>query len=104
MATSACHSLEHLMAVNFKKRLPKNFINLAPLGCLTGFYLSLLGELSAKVVTETYIDVLEEVLGSTEVPLCNEVECGWAADHSLEGAQEQASKVLLSRSSLRKVY
>ncbi|EUJ30928.1 S-ribosylhomocysteinase, partial [Listeria cornellensis FSL F6-0969] len=29
---------------------------------------------------------------ATEVPACNEVQCGWAASHSLEGAKELAKK------------
>ena len=33
---------------------------------------------------------LNDVLVATEVPACNEMQCGWAASHSLEGAQKLA--------------
>ena len=33
-------------------------------------------------------------MNATEVPACNEVQCGWAANHSLEGAQELAKELL----------
>ena len=33
---------------------------------------------------------MEDVLKATEVPASNEVQCGWAANHTLEGAQQLA--------------
>ena len=33
---------------------------------------------------------LEDVLVATEVPAANEVQCGWGANHTLEGAQAAA--------------
>lgn len=35
-----------------------------------------------------------DVLDANEVPACNEVQCGWAASHSLEGAKELAKNFL----------
>ncbi|CAM5207129.1 S-ribosylhomocysteine lyase OS=Ureibacillus acetophenoni OX=614649 GN=luxS PE=3 SV=1 [Ureibacillus acetophenoni] len=40
---------------------------------------------------------LQDVLNATEVPACNEVQCGWVANHSLEGAQELAKEMLAKR-------
>ena len=104
LPTNSAHSLEHMMAVKFKKRLPDHFINLGPMGCLTGFYLSLVNELKATKILDCYIEVLEEILVSSEVPLCNIIACGWAADHSLEGAKEEARKILNNKDTLREVY
>ena len=37
------------------------------------------------------------MLEATEVPACNEVQCGWAASHSLEGAKALAKEFLDKR-------
>ena len=46
-------------------------------------------------------DVLEatmkDVLEATEVPASNETQCGWAASHTLEGAQALAREFLAKR-------
>lgn len=39
-------------------------------------------------------NTLQDVVNATEVPACNEVQCGWAANHSLEGAKELAAEML----------
>ena len=46
-----------------------------------------------NIIEKTLNDVLE----ATEVPACNEVQCGWAASHSLEGAKEIAQAFLDKR-------
>ncbi|MEC8900564.1 MAG: S-ribosylhomocysteine lyase, partial [Pseudomonadota bacterium] len=45
-----------------------------------------------------------DVLTATEVPACNEMQCGWAASHSLEGAQELAKGLLAKRSEWTEVF
>ena len=49
----------------------------------------------------TIMDVVEltmkDVLQATEVPASNPVQCGWAANHTLEGAQELAKEFLSQR-------
>ena len=47
---------------------------------------------------------LKDVLAATEVPACNEVQCGWAASHSLEGAQELAKNMLAKKDEWRQVF
>ena len=39
----------------------------------------------------------EDILNATEVPAANEVQCGWGANHSLEGAQEAVREFLNHR-------
>ena len=55
-------------------------------------------------VEEALAKTLEDVLVATEVPACNEVQCGWAASHSLEGAQMEAKKFLEKRSEWKNVF
>ncbi|MFG6303881.1 S-ribosylhomocysteine lyase, partial [Corynebacterium hesseae] len=38
-----------------------------------------------------------DILNATEVPAANEVQCGWGAHHSLEGAQEAARNFLAAK-------
>ena len=74
------------------------------MGCQTGFYLSVINNNSYEDIEEALAKTLEDVLVATEVPACNEVQCGWAASHSLEGAQEEAKKFLEKRSECKNVF
>ncbi len=40
---------------------------------------------------------LNDILNATEVPAANEVQCGWGANHTLEGAQAAAREFLAAR-------
>ena len=62
--------------------------------CQTGFYLSVINNGSYEEVEEALAKSLEDVLVATEVPACNEVQCGWAASNSLEDAQMGVKKFL----------
>ncbi|NAP00761.1 S-ribosylhomocysteine lyase, partial [Halomonas sp. MG34] len=47
---------------------------------------------------------LHDVIEANEVPACNEVQCGWAANHSLEGAKEIAKEMLAHRNEWQEVF
>lgn len=89
------HSIEHLSAELMRNHTDK-LIDFGPMGCQTGFYALLLG-----VETEEFLPILqatfEDILNATEVPAANEVQCGWGANHSLEGAQEAVREFLNHR-------
>ena len=85
------HSLKHLITELIRNHLD-NVLDFGPMGCQTGFYLSVTNNDSYKEVEEALAKTLEDVLVATEVPACNEVQCGWAASHSLEGSQMEAKK------------
>jgi len=91
------HSLEHLMAEHMRNH-SHTVIDVSPMGCQTGFYVLMSGEHTY----EEFLDLLEATLGdvtrATEVPAANEVQCGWAASHSLEAAQSAARTFLDARS------
>ncbi|MDU1489807.1 MAG: S-ribosylhomocysteine lyase [Staphylococcus epidermidis] len=82
------HSLEHLMAENIRNHTDK-VVDLSPMGCQTGFYVSFINH---------------DVLNASEVPACNEVQCGWAASHSLEGAKTIAQAFLDKREQWNDIY
>ncbi|WP_407270548.1 S-ribosylhomocysteine lyase [Radiobacillus sp. PE A8.2] len=93
MEMAGLHSIEHLMAENIRNHM-SNVLDISPMGCQTGFYLSVLNNDQFEDVTAALEKTLNDVLEATEVPACNEVQCGWAANHSLEGAKEIAANML----------
>ncbi|MEY4313359.1 MAG: hypothetical protein RLZZ319_868 [Actinomycetota bacterium] len=90
------HSLEHLFAEKSRDHSDA-VIDFSPMGCQTGFYLILQGDRSVAEVAELVAATLADVLGATEVPAANEVQCGWGANHTLAGAQDAARAFLAER-------
>lgn len=103
MNMPALHSLEHLTADRIRNHTDK-VIDLSPMGCQTGFYLSLINHTDYQDVLRILQATLEEVLQATAVPACNEVQCGWAASHSLEGALALAEQFLAKRNEWHIVF
>lgn len=103
MKMDALHSIEHLMAENIRNH-EKNVLDLSPMGCQTGFYLSIINETTEEKVMDIMEKTLQNVLEADEVPACNEVQCGWAANHSLEGAKEIAKDMLAKRDEWHEVF
>lgn len=103
MDMPALHSLEHLMAENSRNHHDR-IIDIGPMGCQTGFYLAVLNDDSYENVLNVIENTLRDVLEATEVPACNEVQCGFAASHSLEGAQELAKELLEKRDEWTEVF
>jgi len=90
------HSLEHLFAEKSRDHSDR-VIDFSPMGCQTGFYLILQGEHTPEQVAELVEATLTDILGASEVPAANEVQCGWGANHTLEGAQRAARNFLAER-------
>lgn len=87
------HSIEHLMAENIRNHID-NILDIGPMGCQTGFYLQILNNDRYDAIIDALDKTLHDVLDATEVPACNEVQCGWAANHSLEEAKQIATNML----------
>ncbi|HHU20473.1 MAG TPA: S-ribosylhomocysteine lyase [Bacilli bacterium] len=103
MEMPALHSLEHLMAEKIRNHL-SNVLDIGPMGCQTGYYLSVLNNESFDAIIDALEKTLNDVIDATEVPACNEVQCGWAASHSLEGAQAIARDMLAKKDSWPNVF
>ena len=91
--TAALHALEHLLAHGIREYL-EGVIDLSPMGCRTGFYLTVWGEVSPQTVRDALEKALEGVLRAEEVPAANARQCGNYRDLSLFGAKEYAKYVL----------
>lgn len=103
MKMDALHSIEHLMAENIRNHTDK-VVDISPMGCQTGFYLSVINHDNYDDILSILAKTLEDVLKAEEVPACNEVQCGWAANHSLEGAKKLASDMLEKKDEWRFVF
>ena len=103
MEMPGLHSLEHLMAENIRNHTDK-VVDMSPMGCQTGFYLAVINHDNYEEILTILEKTLEDVLQATEVPACNEVQCGWAASHSLDGAKEIASEMLSKKNEWRTVF
>ncbi|NLK96387.1 MAG: S-ribosylhomocysteine lyase [Clostridiales bacterium] len=91
--TAAMHGLEHILAHELRNYLD-GIIDFSPMGCRTGFYLSIFGDVEPKLIKEAVEKSLENVLKATEIPAANEIQCGNYRDLSLFGAKEYAKEAL----------
>lgn len=92
METGTIHTLEHLVAEYIRDEID-GVIDFSPMGCRTGFYLTLFGDRDEKFVAEHLLNVLSKVaVWDKEVPATTAKECGNYLDHNLEGAKEMARR------------
>lgn len=102
MPTASLHALEHLLAGFLREHLD-NVIDLSPMGCRTGFYLILWGDVEPETVKSALEASLKQVLDVKEVPAANDLQCGNYRDLSLFGAKEYV-KVVLDKGFSTKFY
>ncbi|ADV46938.1 S-ribosylhomocysteine lyase [Nitratifractor salsuginis] len=100
MSEKGIHTLEHLFAGFMREHLNREgveIIDISPMGCRTGFYMSLIGtpdeEEVAKAWEASMRDVLE-VPAQEAIPELNIYQCGSCKMHSLDEAKEIARRVL----------
>ncbi len=91
--TAAMHGLEHLLAHELRTHLD-GVIDLSPMGCRTGFYLSIWGDVDPATIKKAIESSLEKVLEAEVIPAANEIQCGNYKDLSLFGAKEYAKQAL----------
>ena len=94
------HTLEHLFAGFMRDHLNSKkveIIDISPMGCRTGFYMSLLGTPKEKKVAKAWKKSMKDVLNvakQEDIPELNIYQCGTCKMHSLDEAKEIAQKVL----------
>jgi S-ribosylhomocysteine lyase len=100
MSGRGIHTLEHLFAGFIREHLnSKNveIIDVSPMGCRTGFYMSVLGAPSEKKVAKAWKKSMEDVLkvkSKKDIPELNLYQCGTYKMHSLKDAKKIASDIL----------
>lgn len=100
MGEKGIHTLEHLFAGFMRNHLNSDaveIIDISPMGCRTGFYMSLLGTPSEDQVAEAWLASMQDVLNverMEDIPELNEYQCGTFVMHSLEEAKEIAQDII----------
>ncbi|HIO70477.1 MAG TPA: S-ribosylhomocysteine lyase [Campylobacterales bacterium] len=100
MSSEGLHTLEHLFAGFMREHLkdePVEVIDISPMGCRTGFYMSLIGSIDEQPIIKAWENSMKDILklkSQSEIPELNIYQCGSCEMHSLEEAQKIAKKVL----------
>jgi len=100
LPSKGIHTLEHLFAGFMREHLNSKkveIIDISPMGCRTGFYMSLLGTPKPKSVAKAWEASMKDVLNvksQKDIPELNVYQCGSYKMHSLKEAKEIAQKVL----------
>ena len=98
MGTGEMHAIEHL-AATFLRNHPvekDNIIYFGPMGCRTGFYLLMKGDLESKDIVGLIKEMLEFVSKfEGEIPGATPRDCGNCEDMNLPLARNEAKKYLV---------
>lgn len=100
MGEKGIHTLEHLFAGFMRQHLNGDtveIIDISPMGCRTGFYMSTLGSPSEQDVAGAWKAAMQDVVNVAsmqDIPELNEYQCGTYQMHSLEEAQDIARDIL----------
>ena len=100
MGEKGIHTLEHLFAGFMRDHLNGDdveIIDISPMGCRTGFYMSVIGAPSEERVAKAWEASMRDVLNverMEDIPELNIYQCGSCKMHSLEEAKEIAHNVL----------
>jgi S-ribosylhomocysteine lyase len=100
LSEKGIHTLEHLFAGFMRDHLNSKdveIIDISPMGCRTGFYMSLLGAPSEERVASAWEESMKDVLNVKEqkdIPELNIYQCGTYKMHSLDEAKDIASNIL----------
>ncbi|KNE85809.1 S-ribosylhomocysteine lyase [Aggregatibacter aphrophilus] len=101
------HTLEHLFAGFMRDHLNDDveIIDISPMGCRTGFYMSLIGTPNEQQVAKAWLASMQDILNvkeQSQIPELNEYQCGTYTEHSLAEAHQIAQNVLARGVSINK--
>lgn len=100
MSEKGTHTLEHLFAGFMRDHLngpSVEIIDLSPMGCRTGFYMSVIGQPTEDAVSQAWLAAMQDVLdvkSMQDIPELNEYQCGTYQMHSLKEAQAIARDII----------
>lgn len=100
MSEKGVHTLEHLFAGFMREHIVSDdveVIDISPMGCRTGFYMSVIGEPEESRLVKAWEESMRDILAvesMSDIPELNEYQCGNCKMHSLEEAKEIAEGVL----------
>lgn len=100
LSEAGIHTLEHLFAGFMREHLNSDtveIIDISPMGCRTGFYMSVIGTPDEELVAKAWEDSMKDILKvekQEDIPELNIYQCGTYKMHSLADAKEIANTVL----------
>lgn len=97
LSEKGIHTMEHLIAGFMREHLNDGrveIIDISPMGCRTGFYMSVIGAPEPYSVRDAWEASMRDILKVSEIPEANKFQCGTYAMHSLVEAQDIARAVL----------
>jgi len=100
LSSEGIHTLEHLFAGFIRNHLNSKkveIIDVSPMGCRTGFYMSVLGKPSEKKVASAWKKSMKDILKvkrKKDIPELNVYQCGTYKMHSLKDAKSIATNIL----------
>lgn len=100
LSEKGIHTMEHLFAGFMRNHLNAKdveIIDISPMGCRTGFYMSLIGSPTEERVAKAWKASMEDVLNvknQSDIPELNIYQCGTYTMHSLEDAHQIAENIL----------
>lgn len=100
MSEKGTHTLEHLFAGFIRDHLNSDtveIIDVSPMGCRTGFYMSLIGSPKEEDVALAWRKAMKDVLdvkSQSDIPELNIFQCGTCEMHSLDEAKQIAQDIL----------
>jgi len=102
LSEKGIHTLEHLFAGFMRDHLNGNgveIIDISPMGCRTGFYMSLVGTPEEERVLKAWEASMNDILhvkSEADIPELNIYQCGTCEMHSLSDAHAIAQTILNS--------
>ncbi|MCR4871823.1 MAG: S-ribosylhomocysteine lyase [Atopobiaceae bacterium] len=97
MGTGTIHTIEHLLATYMRndEAWRDRVVYAGPMGCRTGFYLVVFGEVSSEEVLGVVRDAFRFIASyQGEIPGAKPAECGNWSDQDLDGAHREAQRYL----------
>lgn len=90
----ALHTIEHLCATHLRNSAQKDsVVYFGPMGCRTGCYLVMFGDLKSQDVYDLVVDMCDFVLCfEGEIPGASPVECGNYSEQNLSMAKYYIAK------------
>lgn len=100
ITSEGIHTLEHLFAGFIRQHLNGSdveIVDVSPMGCRTGFYMSVIGTPDEERVATAWKESMEDIIGvkdQNQIPELNVYQCGNYHMHSLADAQQTARDIL----------
>lgn len=101
LSDKGIHTFEHYFAGFMREHLNNHgvveVIDISPMGCKTGFYMSLIGDAQGDNVAKCFELAIKDIASlddNAKIPAANEYQCGSCDLHSLSDAKAIAKEIL----------